>query len=138
MSNSSLESIARKMRHLDIATFTTLTDGGALGSRPMSNNGDVEYDGNSYYFTHESTRMVRDIARNPQVSLGFEGMDGLHIAVTGKAEVIQDKAAFEAHWVPDLDNWFDQGVDTPGLVLLKVKAQRVKYWQGEENGEWVA
>ncbi|RZI65047.1 pyridoxamine 5'-phosphate oxidase family protein [Variovorax guangxiensis] len=138
MSNSSLESIARKMRHLDIATFTTVTDDGALGSRPMSNNGDVEYDGNSYYFTLDSARMVSDIRRNPKVSLGFEGLDGLHIAVTGQAEVIQDKAAFEAHWVPDLDNWFDHGVDTPGLALLKVKAARVKYWQGEDSGEWVA
>jgi len=138
MTTSSLESIARKMRHLDIANFTTLTDDGALASRPMSNNGDVEYDGSSYFFTNDGTRLVEDLKRNAKVSLGFEGLDGLYIAVTGQAELIRDKAQFEAHWVPDLDHWFDAGADTPGLVLLKVTASRVKYWQGEDSGEWVA
>jgi general stress protein 26 len=133
-----LSDIAQKMRHLDIATFTTVTDGGALASRPMSNNGDVAFDGNSYYFTFDASRTVADIEKNPQVSLGFEDGDGLYVTVAGEAELIRDKAAFEAHWVPDLDRWFAQGADTPGVVLVKVKARHVKYWQGEESGEWAA
>jgi general stress protein 26 len=138
MSALDLETIAQHMRHLDIATFTTVTEGGALASRPMSNNGDVEYDGNSHYFTFEQSRLVADIGRNPQVNLGFEGDDDLYVAVAGTAELIRDKSAFEAHWVPDLDHWFPQGIDTPGVVLVKVRAARIKYWQGEENGEWTA
>ena len=98
-----LDDIARKMRHMDIATFTTVTDGGALAARPMSNNGDVAYDGNSYYFTFDASRTVADVTRNPQVSLGFEDGDGLYVTVAGQAELIRDKAAFLAHWVPDLD-----------------------------------
>lgn len=131
-----LDEIARKMRHMDIATFTTVTDGGALAARPMSNNGDVAYDGNSYYFTFDASRTVADITRNPQVSLGFEDGDGLYVTVAGQAELIRDKAAFQAHWVPDLDRWFAQGADTPGVVLVKVKANRVTYWQGEDSGTW--
>ena len=49
--------------------------------------------------------------------------------------MIRDKAQFMAHWVPDLEAWFEQGVDTPGLVLIKVHAKRIKYWEGEEEGE---
>lgn len=131
-----LATIAQKMRALDICALTTVTEGGALASRPMSNNGDVAYDGNSWYFTNEDTRLVDDIEANPAVSLAFEGMDGLHIAVSGQAKLVRDKAAFEAHWVPDLDNWFEQGTDTPGLVLIQVAADHVKYWMGEESGEW--
>ena len=138
MANTSLESIAQKMRKLDIAALTTVTDSGELATRPMSNNGDVEYDGNSYYFTFEQSRTVSDIGRNPRVSLAFEGKDGLYVSVAGTAELIRDKALFEAHWVPDLDEWFDQGADTPGLVLLKVKASRIKLWQGEDSEEWKA
>jgi hypothetical protein len=33
------------------------------------------------------------------------------------------------------DNWFDKGVDTPGIVLIKVKATRATYWRGREEGE---
>jgi general stress protein 26 len=45
------------------------------------------------------------------------------------------KAAFQQHWTSDLDKWFDEGVDTPGIVLIKVKANRVTYWKGREEGE---
>jgi general stress protein 26 len=138
MASLDFQSIAQKMRNLDIATFTTVTGDGALASRPMSNNGDVEYDGNSYYFTYKQSRLVADIGGNPRVNLGFAGSDDLYVAVAGEAELIRDKAQFEAHWVPDLDHWFAQGVDTPGIVLVKVVASRIKYWKGEDQGEWSA
>ena len=31
--------------------------------------------------------------------------------------------------------WFDNGVDTPGIVLIKVKAKRATYWAGRDEGE---
>jgi len=104
----------------------------------MSNNADVEYDGNSYYFTTEETGLVSEVARSPKVGLGFEGDDGLFVHVAGTAELIRDKAEFKKHWVPDLDAWFKDGSDTPGLVLVKVVAESARYWQGEDNGEWQA
>ncbi len=107
----------------------------------MSNNGDVEYDGDSYYFTFQEARTVRDIERDPDVSLAFSSKPGLlggggfYMSVEGKAQLIRNKAAFEAHWTPDLDLWFGNGVDTPGLVLVKVHAERIKYWDGADQGE---
>ena len=138
MPSVDLDFIARKMRRLDIAMFTTLDASGQLNARPMSNNADVEYDGNSYYFTTEETGLVSEVARSPKVGLGFEGDDGLFVHVTGTAELIRDKAEFKKHWVPDLDAWFKDGSDTPGLVLVKVVAESARYWQGEDNGEWHA
>jgi len=138
MPSVDLDFIARKMRRLDIAMFTTLDASGQLNARPMSNNADVEYDGNSYYFTTEETGLVSEVARSPKVGLGFEGDDGLFVHVAGTAELIRDKAEFKKHWVPDLDAWFKDGSDTPGLVLVKVVAESARYWQGEDNGEWHA
>ncbi len=34
-----------------------------------------------------------------------------------------------------LERWFKDGVDTPGLVLIKVHAGRIHYWDGEDEGE---
>ncbi len=31
--------------------------------------------------------------------------------------------------------WFEQGIDTPGLVLIKVAAERIHYWDGKDQGE---
>jgi general stress protein 26 len=137
MSSVSLESIAQKMRYLDIAMFTTVDVAGNLNARPMSNNADVEYDGNSYYFTTEQTGLVSEVTHHPQVGLGFEGDDGLYVHVAGTAELIRDKAEFAAHWTKDLDRWFERGIDTEGLILIKVHATRIHYWDGEENGELV-
>ena len=58
----------------------------------------------------------------------------MFISIEGEASLIRDKAEFEEHWVPDLDRWFTQGVETPGLVLIKVEGKRVQYWDGEDNG----
>lgn len=141
MAQQSLADLASKMRGIDVAILSTKTDGGQIASRPMSNNGDVEYDGDSYYFTFQEARTVRDIERDPDVSLAFSSKPGLlggggfYMSVEGKAQLIRNKAAFEAHWTPDLDLWFGNGVDTPGLVLVKVHAERIKYWDGADQGE---
>ena len=140
MKHKSIEEISKRMAGIDIAILSTHTENGQIANRPMSNNGDVQYDGTSYYFTFEQSRTVSDIQANPKVALGFtsEGgifSDAIYVAVEGHAELIRDKAAFKAHWTSDLDRWFEQGIDTPGVVLVKVKASRIAYWDGEEEGE---
>jgi general stress protein 26 len=57
------------------------------------------------------------------------------VAVEGTAELIRDKETFQQHWTSDLDKWFDNGVNTAGIVLIKVKAKRVTYWKGREETE---
>ena len=137
--SAKLADIAEKMKGIDIAILLTHTDNGEIASRPMSNNGDVTYDGTSYFFTTENARCVKDIGRDAKVALGYSTEPGFfsggtYVSVEGRAELIRDKAAFKQHWTADLDHWFEQGVDTPGLVLIKVIAKRVNYWEdGEER-----
>jgi general stress protein 26 len=135
MSQLTLHDLAKKMRGIDIAILATSTDGGQIAGRPMSNNGDVEYDGDSFYFTTDDTRTVADIEGDANVSLSFTGKHGFWATVEGEAELIRDKAAFEEHWNKDLDTWFEDGVDTQGLVLIKVHAKRIKYWDKMKDGE---
>ncbi len=135
--------LAEKMKDIDFAMLSTHTRGGKIGARPMSNNREVDYDGDSWYFTWEDALMVEDIARDPQVSLSFLGKSGLlgqrpfFVAVEGHADVVRDKATFAEHWSSDLDRWFERGIDTPGVVMIHVRASRVHYWDGEEDGEIV-
>jgi general stress protein 26 len=124
--------------------FCMLNTGGrtsAINSRPMSNNGHVEYDGDSWLFSYEDTKKVAEIEQDDSVTLTFTappsllGKPGIFIAVNGQASLIRDKAEFEAHWVRDLDRWFPQGIETPRMVLIKVSARTIEYWDGEENGK---
>lgn len=136
-----LKDLAKAMRDIDFAMLTTSTEDGNKAARPMSNNGEVEFDGDSYYFTWENSRIVSDIRADRQVGLTFQGNKGLFgkpplfVSVEGDAEIIRDKAAFAAHWTSGMDRWFEQGVDTPGVAMIKVHATRIHYWDGEDEGE---
>lgn len=141
MADLSLKDVSEKMRDIDFAVLSTRTEGGAIAGRPMSNNRNVDYDGDSYFFTLDDTRTVADIRRDPQVGLGYQsksgmlGMKPFFITVEGRASLIQDKTAFAEHWTKDLDAWFKEGIDTPGLTLVKVSAERLHYWDGYDEGE---
>jgi hypothetical protein len=92
-----LSDLSEEMRSIDFAMLSTRTEGGEIAGRPMSNNGDVVFDGDSYFFTYEQSRTVADIRRDPKVSLSFQGKAGLlgkppiFIAIEGQAELIRDK-----------------------------------------------
>ncbi|MEW6626345.1 MAG: pyridoxamine 5'-phosphate oxidase family protein [Pseudomonadota bacterium] len=137
----SIEDLSQKMKEIDFAMLATHTGGGAIGTRPMSNNREVDYDGNAWFFTDESALMVSDIRADPSVNLSYQGESGLlgqrpfFLAIEGTALLIQDKAQFEAHWTKGLERWWPEGTQTPGLVLIQVICERAHYWDGEEEGE---
>ena len=79
-----LKELSKKMRAIDFTMLTTRTAGGVLTARPMSNNGEVDYDGDSYYFTWKDSRMVSDIQRQSKVSLTFQGEKAFLVAVEAR------------------------------------------------------
>jgi general stress protein 26 len=141
MAEMTLADVSKEMRDIDIAMLSTRTQGGAIAARPMSNNRDVDYDGDCFFFTSERTRTIEDIERGSDVGLSYVGSKGLlgrsrvFISIEGKAELFRDRSAFRNHWSKDLDEWFPNGIDTPGIVMIKVHASRIHYWNGMEEGE---
>jgi general stress protein 26 len=141
MADLSLKDLAEKMRDMDFAMLSTRAENGAIAARPMSNNRQVEFDGDTYFFTLDTTNTVEDIGRDPQVGLSYQGKSGalgmkpFFVTLEGRAELIQEKARFAEHWTKDLDRWFEQGVDTPGLTLIKVSAERLHVWDGFDEAE---
>ena len=129
-----LADIYKEMSKIDLCMLTSKTSRGDLRSRPMSNNGDVEYDGNSYFFTFKKSGKIRDITKDPFVCLNFTGKDDLFIQVSGKARIINSKQVMAGHWVPSLNLWFEQGLDTPGVVMIIVKASKIRYWHKMDQG----
>lgn len=140
MSDLSLADLSKKMAKLDFAMLTTVSDAGA-SSRPMSNNGDVAYQGDSYFFAFDDSRKVAEIRGNSRVGLSYTGAVGmlggppLFVAVDGEADLIDDKSRFAAHWTKDLERYFPDGIDTPNIVLIHVRAEVIRYWDGDDEGE---
>jgi general stress protein 26 len=135
MSTWKLSELSKKMKNMDFCMLSTQSAEGEINARPMSNNGDVEYDGNSFFFSNDQFDVVKEIEDNNHVSLSFNGKDKLFIAVLGEADLIHDREKMEPHWNKDLEKWFDKGLDTPGLVMIHAKASLIRYWEGGEQGE---
>ena len=142
MATKTLSDLATLMADIDFCQLVTRTESGAVASRPMSNNGEVEYDGDSHFFTWDASRMAGDIREDAHVGITMQGSaDGtgappLMLMVQGVAELIHDRARFAKHWNPDLERWFEQGIDTPGMVMIVVHAERIAWW-GDDDGEIV-
>jgi len=140
MTDLTLQDIAQEMKDIDFVMLSTQSQTGGISARPMSNNGEVEFDGDCWFFSYEDTRKIEDIKQSPVVSLTFIGAPsllgkpGIFIAVQGDAVLTKDKTVFLQHWTDGLDRWFPDGPDTEGLVLIKVVAKQVDYWDGNENG----
>jgi general stress protein 26 len=142
--SKTLADISEAMKDIDFCVLTTRAQDGSIGGRPMSNNREVAYEGTSWLFTCDHHHSAQDIARDPSVGLsyqgkaGFKGLlgaPGMFIHVEGDARLTKDKAKFAEHWHKEFDFWFEQGIDTPGLVLIEVEAKRIHYWSGKEEGE---
>lgn len=133
--SSDLAAIARLLAELDICAFTTRATDGALHGRPMSNNGEVEYDGDSWFFARADSRKVTEIDADPHVALGFiDTPNGTWVNVDGEAEVIRDDIERKRQlWQDDLGRWFEDGPDDPGVVLIKVRARHIDAWARDKD-----
>ncbi len=136
MKKASLKTIAEKMKDLDFCMMTTQDGRQVSHSRPMSNNGKVDYDGDSWFFTYEDSNKVQQIKNDHKVSLIYQGEDMLFIECYGNATVITDKEILKEKWIDSLQQWFPEGIETKGICLLKVTAKRVTFWHKEEEGEY--
>ena len=130
-----LTSVARLLKKLDICMLTTRGADGALHGRPMSNNGKVEYDGDSWFFAFSDSRKVREIDADPLTELAFiDTPNGTWVNVEGRASVVRDDPQRKRElWQGDLKRWFADGPDDPSVVLIKVSARHIDAWSGEDE-----
>ncbi len=134
--STSIKKVAGMMRDLDFCMLTTRSADGQLRARPMSNNGEVEFDGDVWFFSGADTRKVEEIEAEPSVELSFADPSRyLFISMTGEATIVRDKAKKSELWVEELDRWFEDGPESDEIVLIKVTPSVVAYWDGEDGEE---
>ena len=120
--------VAELIREIDICMFVTRADGAVRG-RPMSNNGKVEYDGDSWFFSFRDSAKVQEIEADPSVGLAYIDTDrGTWVSIEGTAQVVEDDDRKRELWEKSLEMWFRDGPDDDNVVLLKVSAERIHAW----------
>ncbi|MEO5816122.1 MAG: pyridoxamine 5'-phosphate oxidase family protein [Gemmatimonadaceae bacterium] len=126
--------IAKLMASLDLCMLTT-HDGDALHTRPMSNNGEVEFDGDVWFFSNADSRKVREIEADPRVIISYSAPDrGLWLALEGSASIVTDVAKKKELWLEELEEWFEDGPEDDSIVLVNVSAERAEHWGSAGDG----
>jgi general stress protein 26 len=131
--SSKVAELAAKIKPVRFAMFTTVDQHGHLTSQPMTNQ-EIDADGGLWFYTSSVTDLWENIAANPKVNVSFaEPDDNLYVSISGTAERVVDRARIKQLWNPMVAAWFPNGVDDPHLVLVRVAARTVQYWDSNAN-----
>ena len=137
MAEPACENVAKLrelIKDIDFGMLTTVDEDGSLHSRPMSTNGDVDSDGDLWFFTYASSHKVAEVSRDQHVNVSFaDPRHHRYVSVSGVAELVRDREKIEALWKPALKAWFPKGTDEPDIALLKVTATQAEYWDSPSN-----
>ena len=130
----SVQKIAQLIKDIDFGMLTTYDAEGRLHSRPMSCNKKVEFDGDVWFFTYGDSPKVHEIGNKPYVNVSFaDPKSQTYVSLSGRAELVRDKAKIEEFWEPALKAWFPKGVDEPDIALLKINADQGEYWDAPSS-----
>ncbi len=131
------EKVKELVADAKICMFTTMTADGRHVSRPMAVQ-DVEFDGDLWFFAYADSDKAQQIRLHPQVNVAFsDSKQHAWVSLSGTAEVVEDRAKAEQLWSPLLKAWFPDGLDTPGLGLIKVNATSAEYWESAHSSRVV-
>jgi general stress protein 26 len=134
--SKTIEKVARLMRDLDFCMMTTQTARGVMHARPMSNNGEVEFDGDVWFFSDADSRKVREIETVPKVHLAYADLKQWRfISMSGRAAIVTDVEKKKELWIDELEQWFEDGPESDDVVLIRVTPRVVSYWTKRDEGE---
>ncbi|GAA0567461.1 pyridoxamine 5'-phosphate oxidase family protein [Paractinoplanes ferrugineus] len=131
------EKVKQMIADARICMLTTMTADGKHVSRPMALQ-DVEFDGDLWFFTYADADLVTEIGLNPQVNVAFSDQKQNNwISISGAAVRTDDPAKARELWSAPLKAWFPDGLETPGLTLVKVEADTAEYWAAAHSSKVV-
>lgn len=132
--NQELQKLREMVKDINFCMLTTLDERGEPHSRPMSTNKEIEFDGDLWFFTYASSHKALEVTREPKVNASFANPDDQRwVSMTGRAEIIRDRAKMKELWQPQLKAWFPKGLDEPDIALLKVNVERAEYWDNPSS-----
>lgn len=130
----SLEKLRDMVKDIDFCMLTTVDTDGALRSRPMSANGEIDPDGDIWFFTGVSSHKVSEISNSPKVNVSFaDPKNQKYVSITGSAELVRDRKRIDELWKPEFKMWFPEGKNDPEVALLRIAPEKAEYWDSPSS-----
>ena len=132
--HDNLQKLREMVKEIDFCMLTTVDENGDLHSRPMSVNGDIDRDGDLWFFTSASSHKVTEISKLPKVNVSFADPDNQHyVSISAKAQLVRDRNKIDELWKPEFKIWFPEGKDDPQVALLRVNLEKAEYWDSPSS-----
>lgn len=127
--------IASLIAKIDICLFATRGEDGELHARPMSNNGQVEWDGQSWFFAPSDGRLVAELRADPAAVAAYRAEEGFtFVSISGTATLETDGELKERYWLDELERWFPDGPADPKVTLIRLDAEHADWWTADGDG----
>lgn len=129
--NEPMQRLAGLLKDASIAMLTTVSPEDKLISRPMAIQ-ETEFDGDLWFIFSEDSPKAQQIRDESEVNVSFESKH-TWVSLSGRGRIVHDRAKLEKNWSTSVDAWFPDGIDTPGVALLKVEAESAQYWEAKSG-----
>ena len=122
------------VKDIKISMFTTSDETSPhLYSRPMAAQGGID-NGSLFFFTYSDSNKVDEFKHDRQVNVAFaDNANSKYASIAGVAKLVHDRGIMEEKWDESLRAWFADGLDTKGIVLIRVDATEAQYWDSRNQ-----
>jgi general stress protein 26 len=110
------------------AILVTRDEQGLPRARPLAIQ-KCEADGTVWFASSDHTPKIDELARDNNVAvICHRTRDEAWISLSGRAELVTDRAKIKDLWTPAMKAWFE-GPDDPAIVLIRVKPTHAEYYE---------
>ena len=130
-----IREIAALINRIDICILATRAEDGELHARPMSNNGEADWNGQSWFFAPSDGRLVAELRANPEVVTTYRAEQGFtFVTISGRATLESDPSLKRRLWLDELERWFPNGPEDPNVTLIRLDAGAAQWWTEHGDG----
>jgi general stress protein 26 len=121
------------IKDIKVAMMVTHADGEDMRARPMVAQQD-KFEGELWFATSLHSGKTEQLGHNGEVLLTYADISSSsYVAVSGRAEIVSDRAKVKELWSETLRIWFPAGPEDPNLGLIKVTVEGAEYWDSSSS-----
>lgn len=106
--------------------LVTLSESGPPNARVMQPFGPEENLG-IWFGASLGSRKVREIERDPRVTVGYElGEEGAYVTLLGTAQIVTDLETRRRYWRESFEAFWPEGPDSDDYVAIRFVPQRIE------------
>jgi general stress protein 26 len=114
------------LKEYDNVMLVTHGDGERLDARPM-HVAEVTEDCDLWFLTRIDEK-VEQLRSHPQAQVVAQDEKDSWLSLSGRVEILNDRARVAELWQEPYRAWFPDGKDDPDLRVLAFRSERGEYW----------